>query len=64
MEQFLANLAAYNDVVNTFIWTTLGLVLLLSTGLLTTIAVNARGHHPHGMIGDNSVIVDYILKHS
>lgn len=34
------------------------------TGLLTTIAVNSRGHHPHGMIGDNSVIVDYILKHS
>ncbi|MBQ2700112.1 MAG: alanine:cation symporter family protein [Clostridia bacterium] len=26
-----------NDVVNTFIWTTLGLVLLLATGLLTTV---------------------------
>ena len=36
MEQFLTKLAAYNDVVNTFIWTTLGLVLLLGTGLLTT----------------------------
>ena len=37
MEQFLASLAKYNDVVNTFIWTTLGLVLLLGTGLLTTV---------------------------
>ena len=37
MENFLNALAAGNDVVNTFIWTTLGLVLLLSTGLLTTI---------------------------
>ena len=37
MDQFLTNLAKYNDVVNTFIWTTLGLVLLLGTGLLTTV---------------------------
>ena len=37
MEQFLAALESGNNVVNTFIWTTLGLVLLLSTGLLTTI---------------------------
>ena len=37
MEQFLKALAQGNDVVNTFIWTTLGLVLLLATGLLTTI---------------------------
>ena len=37
MEQFLTNIAKYNDVVNTFIWTTLGLVLLLGTGLLTTV---------------------------
>lgn len=36
MEQFLNALAQGNDVVNTFIWTTLGLVLLLGTGLLTT----------------------------
>ncbi len=41
MEQFLANLAKYNDVVNTFIWTTLGLVLLLGTGLLTTAITKA-----------------------
>ncbi len=37
--------------------------LYRGSGLLTTIAVNSRGHHPHGMIGDNSVIVDAILKH-
>ena len=37
MEQFLNSLAKGNDVVNTFIWTTLGLVLLLCTGLLTTV---------------------------
>lgn len=36
MEHFFATLAKGNDVVNTFIWTTLGLVLLLGTGLLTT----------------------------
>lgn len=36
MEQFLNALAQGNDVVNTFIWTTLGLALLLGTGLLTT----------------------------
>ena len=37
MAQFLSSLAAYNDVVNTFIWTTLGLALLLGTGVLTTV---------------------------
>ena len=37
MEQFLTSLAKYNDVVNTFIWTTLGLVLLLGTGVLTSV---------------------------
>ena len=37
MNQFFTQLAAYNDVVNTFVWTTLGLVLLLFTGILTTI---------------------------
>ena len=37
MEQFLKALETGNGVVNTFIWTTLGLVLLLATGLLTTV---------------------------
>ena len=37
MEQFLNTLTQYNDVVNTFVWTTLGLVLLLFTGILTTV---------------------------
>lgn len=37
MANFLTCLAKGNDVVNTFIWTTLGLVLLLGTGILTTL---------------------------
>ncbi len=37
MNQFFTQLAAYNDVINTFVWTTLGLVLLLFTGILTTV---------------------------
>jgi AGCS family alanine or glycine:cation symporter len=37
MESFLANLANVNDIINTFIWVKIGLVLLLGTGLLTTI---------------------------
>ena len=36
MEQFFAALEQGNNVVNAFVWTTLGLVLLLGTGLLTT----------------------------
>ena len=36
MENFLNALAAGNDVVNTFIWTTLGLVLLLALFLFVT----------------------------
>ncbi|MGN1368540.1 MAG: alanine/glycine:cation symporter family protein [Aristaeellaceae bacterium] len=37
MEAFIEALTKGNDAVNTFIWTTLGLVLLLATGLLTTV---------------------------
>ena len=37
MEQILSTVAQYNDVINTFIWTTLGLALLLGTGVLTTV---------------------------
>lgn len=37
MEQFLNSVAEYNGVVNTFVWTTIGLVLLLGTGVLTTV---------------------------
>lgn len=32
--------------------------------LLKVIPVGARGHHPHGKIGDNSEIVDYIIEHT
>ncbi len=37
MTEFFAILTEYNNVVNTFVWTTLGLVLLLFTGVLTTV---------------------------
>lgn len=33
------------------------------TDLLETIRVPLRGHHPHGMIGSNEPIVNYILAH-
>lgn len=33
------------------------------TDLLTAIPVFNRGHHPHGKIGNNQVIVDFILSH-
>ncbi|MBR5535550.1 MAG: alanine:cation symporter family protein [Clostridia bacterium] len=37
MNNILNTIAEYNGVVNTFVWTTLGLVLLLATGVLTTV---------------------------
>ena len=37
MTQFLSALEQYNGEINTFVWTTLGLVLLLFTGVLTTV---------------------------
>ena len=33
---FLDSIAHYNGIINTFVWTTLGLVLLIGTGVLTT----------------------------
>lgn len=32
------------------------------SGLLRTIAVPCRGHHPHGMLGSQRPIVDFILQ--
>ena len=37
MTAFINTLTEYNGVVNTFVWTTLGLSLLLFTGMLTTL---------------------------
>ena len=34
------------------------------TELLRIIRVGCRGHHPHGLIGDNGEIVDFILENS
>ena len=36
---------------------------LEGTGQLKVFEVVARGHHPHGFIGDNQPIVDFILEH-
>ena len=49
MEQFLANLAAVNDAINSFIWVKIGLVLLLGTGLLMSVATGffQITHLPH-----------------
>ena len=56
MSAFLDKLASCNDVVNTFVWTTLGLVLLLFTGVLTTVLtkffqVTHIGHWMKNTIG-------------
>lgn len=66
MEQFLSALAQGNDVVNTFIWTTLGLVLLLGTGVLTTVVtrffqVSRLGHWWKNTIG--SLFNKDVIKH-
>ncbi len=37
MNEFLANLAAINDKINSFVWVTIGLVLLIGTGVLMTV---------------------------
>lgn len=34
-----------------------------NTGLLKVVPVRYRGHHPHGMLEDQTVIVDFILNH-
>ncbi len=67
MEQFLNTLAQYNDVVNTFVWTTLGLVLLLFTGILTTVLtkffqVTHIGHWWKNTIG--SLFKKDVISHS
>ena len=37
MEAFLNNLAEINDVINTFVWVRIGLIILIGTGVLTTV---------------------------
>lgn len=34
-----------------------------NTGLLQTIAVPLRGHHPHGLIDSNTPIIDFIVSY-
>ena len=60
-------LLVYGKEDQTVLYSENGLLLeqaFEGTDLLTTIPVTGRGHHPHGMIGDNQVIVDFILSHS
>ncbi|MBQ4110672.1 MAG: sodium:alanine symporter family protein [Clostridia bacterium] len=49
MEKFFEVLAKYNGEINTFVWTTLGLALLLFTGVLTTFVTKffQVSHLPH-----------------
>ena len=59
-------LMVYGVEDNTVFYNKNGLLMeqaMEGTDLLTVIPVGCRGHHPHGMLEDNSVIVDYILKH-
>jgi len=67
MNQFFNLLATYNDVINTFVWTTLGLVLLLFTGVLTTVLtkffqVSHIGHWWKNTIG--SLFNKDVIGHS
>ena len=34
------------------------------SGLLKVIRVSNRGHHPHGKIGDNTEIIEFLTEHS
>ena len=67
MNQFFNSLATYNDVINTFVWTTLGLALLLFTGVLTTVLtkffqVSHIGHWWKNTIG--SLFNKDVIGHS
>ena len=37
MNNFVENLTNVNDAINTFVWVRIGLILLLGTGLITTV---------------------------
>ena len=37
MEQFLDKVAAINDVINTFVWVKIGIIILLGVGIVTTV---------------------------
>ena len=41
MDAFIAKIAEVNGIINTFVWVTIGLVLLLGTGLLCTVITKA-----------------------
>ena len=67
MSEFLQSVASVNDEINTFVWTTLGLVLLLGTGVLTTVLtkffqVTHIGHWFKNTLG--SMFKKDVISHS
>ncbi len=56
MEQFLQKVAEINDVINTFVWVKIGIIILIGTGILMTVAtkffqVSHLGHWWKNTIG-------------
>ena len=37
MEEFLTKLTEINDMINSFVWVKIGLILLIGTGILMTV---------------------------
>jgi len=68
IENEIPILMAYGTEDMTVIYSENGKILEMAyenhPGLLTVIPVGNRGHHPHGKIGDNSEIVNYIIEHT
>lgn len=67
MEQFLQTLTDVNSAINNFVWTNLGLVLLLGTGILLTVLtkffqVTHLGHWIKNTIG--SLFKRHVIGHS
>ncbi|MBQ7500878.1 MAG: amino acid carrier protein, partial [Clostridia bacterium] len=67
MEQFLAKVAEINDSINGFIWVKIGLIILIGTGIITTIVtkffqVTHLGHWWKSTIG--SIFRKDVISHS
>ncbi|MBO4732853.1 MAG: sodium:alanine symporter family protein, partial [Clostridia bacterium] len=67
MNQFLDGIASVNDKVNSFVWGKVGLILLISTGILLTVLtkvfqVSHIGHWWKNTIG--SIFKRDVIGHS
>ena len=51
MEEFLVKVAEVNGTINTFVWVTIGLALLLGTGFICTVVTKGFqfAHFKHWM---------------